>query len=417
LRRLPAEEEEGVQQEIRNILAGFPGIQYEVLTFLGDRLGETVSGETARVVINIFGEDLDALDNKAQDVARVLTSVPGAEDVQVKAPPGAPRMAVRLRPERLTQFGFRPVEVLDAIQTAYQGSVVAQTYEGNRVFDVAVILAPESRRDPESIGTLTLRNAQGLRLPLRELAEVYPTSGRDAILHEGARRRQTVTCNPHGRDVKSFVAEARKKIAAQVALPAGVYLVYSGAAEQEAEARRELIVHSGVAAAAILLLLAVVFRQWRNLLLVLANLPFALVGGVLAVFLAGVLGGQGHGTLSIGSLVGFVTLFGISMRNSIMMISHLEHLVTAEGLTWGLDAAVRGATERLVPILMTALVTALGLLPLALGAGEAGREIEGPMALVILGGLVTSTLLNLLVLPVLALRFGKFVPAADTADK
>jgi Cu/Ag efflux pump CusA len=161
------------------------------------------------------------------------------------------------------------------------------------------------------------------------------------------------------------------------------------------------------------LLLAIVFRKASHLLLVLANLPFALVGGVLGIFLVGYFGEDGHASLSLGTLVGFVTLFGITMRNSIMMISHFEHLVNVEQLPWGAETAMRGATERLIPILMTALVTALGLLPLALGSGEAGREIEGPMAIVILGGLVTSTLLNLLVLPTLALRFGKFQRALE----
>jgi Cu/Ag efflux pump CusA len=156
------------------------------------------------------------------------------------------------------------------------------------------------------------------------------------------------------------------------------------------------------------LLLAILFQNGRNLLLVLANVPFALVGGVLAAFLSGYLGPTGTPTMSLGTLVGFVTLFGITARNSIMMISHFEHLVSVEGMTWGMEAALRGASERLTPILMTALVTALGLLPLALGSGEAGREIEGPMAMVILGGLLTSTLLNLLVLPTLALRYGRF---------
>jgi Cu/Ag efflux pump CusA len=163
-----------------------------------------------------------------------------------------------------------------------------------------------------------------------------------------------------------------------------------------------LFLHSLIAVVGVVILLAIVFRSARNLLLVLANLPFALVGGVLAIFL---LGGK---SLSVGTLVGFVTLFGITMRNSIMMISHFEHLVREEGMTWGLETALRGATERLVPILMTALVTALGLLPLAIGSGSAGREIEGPMAIVILGGLLTSTLLNLVVLPTLALRHGRF---------
>ena len=156
-----------------------------MLTFLGDRIGETLTGETAPVVVNIFGEDLDVLDAKAQEVAKVLKTVPGNADVQVKAPPGAPRMAVRLRPDRLTQFGFRPVEVLEAIQTAYQGTVVAQTHRGNQVADVAVILDETDRQDPEAIGSLLLRSPQGGVLPLRELAEIYPTSGRFSILHEG----------------------------------------------------------------------------------------------------------------------------------------------------------------------------------------------------------------------------------------
>jgi Cu/Ag efflux pump CusA len=163
-----------------------------------------------------------------------------------------------------------------------------------------------------------------------------------------------------------------------------------------------------LAAAGILILLSVAFHNWRRLLLVLANVPFALVGGVLAVWLISLFSDPGEGALTLGAMVGFVTLFGITMRNSIMMISHFEHLVNEEGMTWGLETALRGSTERLVPILMTALVTGLGLLPLALGSGEAGREIEGPMAIVILGGLITSTSLNLLVLPTLALRYGQF---------
>ncbi len=411
------EAQEKVQEEIRDTMAKFPGVQSEVLTFLGDRIGETIAGETAQVVVNIFGDDLDVLDAKAKEVAAALNQVPGAADVQVSAPPGAPSMMVQLRPERLTQFGFRPVEVLAAVQTAYQGEVVAQTYEGDKVFNVAVILEPSARQQPETVGDLLVSNAQGRQMPLKQLANVFLTTGRFAILHDGARRRQTITCNPAGRDVASFVADAKKQIATQVQFPAGVYAVFSGAAEEQKEAQRELLLHSLVAAAGVILLLAMVFRKASHLLLVLANLPFALVGGVLAIFLVGYFGEAGRGSLSLGTLVGFVTLFGITMRNSIMMISHFEHLVNEEGLPWGLETATRGATERLVPILMTALVTGLGLLPLAIGSGEAGREIEGPMAIVILGGLVTSTLLNLLVLPTLALRYGEFGEASGAKTR
>ena len=175
-----------------------------------------------------------------------------------------------------------------------------------------------------------------------------------------------------------------------------------------------MLLHSAIAAVGILLLLTIVFRTWRNLVLVLVNVPFALVGGVL--FLFGMQLIEGEGMLSVGALVGFVTLFGITMRNSIMMISHFEHLVEVEGRTWNLDTALRGASERLIPVLMTAIVTALGLLPLAIGAGEAGREIEGPMAIVILGGLITSTALNLLVLPAFAWKWGRFSAGEGALD-
>jgi Cu/Ag efflux pump CusA len=331
--------------------------------------------------------------------------VPGAADVQVKSPPGAPRIAVRLKSDRLTRLGFRPVDVLEAVQTAYQGTVVAQIYQGSQVSDVAVTLDPASRRDPADVGELLLSSTTGTRVRLREVADVYLTSGPFSILHDGARRRQTITCNNAGRDVKSLVAEARRTLEAKVKLPAGMYLEYAGAAEAEAAATRELLVHSVVAAIGILLLLFVVLGNWRNLRLVLVNLPLALAGGVLAVYLTTVFG---EGALSMGALVGFVTLFGVTTRNAIMLISHYEHLVHVEGQTWNLATATLGASERLVPILMTASVTALGLLPLALGTGEAGREIEGPMAVVILGGLCTSTVLNLLVLPTLALRWARW---------
>ncbi|MDQ6631979.1 MAG: efflux RND transporter permease subunit [Verrucomicrobiota bacterium] len=414
LKPLGGEEEEKMGDEIREILKKFPGLhKHEVMTFLGDRIGETITGETQPVVVNIFGDDLDLIDSKAREVQRVLSDVYGAKDVQLKSSPGSPRIAVQLRFDRLAQFGYRPVEILEAIQTAYQGAVVAQTHRGNQVSDIAVILDEASRASLDDLGSLLLRNSEGLRLPLRELAEVYLTSGRDIISHEGARRRQTVTCNPRGTDVATFTAEAKKQVAAKINFPRGTYAIFSGAAEAQEKAQHELLLHSGIAAIGILLLLVVVFGHWQNLILVLANLPFALVGGILAVYLTGIFGDAAESGLTIGSLVGFVTLFGISVRNSIMMISHFEHLVQVEGAMWNLETAIRGASERLIPILMTAIITALGLLPLALGTGEAGREIEGPMAIVILGGLITSTALNLLVLPTLALRYGKFIKTTE----
>jgi CzcA family heavy metal efflux pump len=401
LKPTPADEEEGVEEEIRRTLSGFPDVRGQVLTFLGDRIGETITGETATVVINVFGDDLDLIDEKAREIVSAVKAVPGAVDVQQVSPPGLPQVSARLKPERLAQFGFQPVQVLEAIQTAFQGRAVAETFQGNRVTDVVVVLAPEYRVDPERIGELPLRSSQGLAVPLSVLADIDSTNGHYMLLHEGGRRRQTVTCNVQARDVASFVTEAKRKVASDVPFTKGTYATFSGAAEERERAQTEILLSSCIAGVGILLLLSMVFRRTRDVLLVLANLPFALVGGVLAAWIGG-------GSLSIGSLVGFVTLFGITMRNSIMMVSHFKHLVTEEGLTWGLETALRGASERFTPILMTALVTGLGLLPLALESGKPGREIEGPMAGVILGGLVTSTLLNLLVLPSLALRFGRF---------
>jgi Cu/Ag efflux pump CusA len=401
---------------MRTVLHGFPGVQSEVLTFLGDRIRESITGELAPVVVNVFGDDLDVLDATARQVADVLASVPGAADVTVRSPPGAPVTQIHLRPERLSQLGFLPVDVMSAVQTAYQGSTVAQTYEGRRATDVVVILDDASRRDPESVGTLLVQNATGLRVPLGQLADVEAAATRYAVLHDGGRRRQTVTCNPD-RDVVSFVADARRAVAERLTMPPGAYLEFGGEAEAQIAARNQLLRNAALAVGGIVLLLAAAFGSWRNLALVLLNFPLALVGGVLGMAVGRWID-PAAGRISIGTLVGFVTLFGITMRNSIMLVSHFEHLVTSENAVWGPATAMRGATERVMPILMTASVTALGLLPLAIGSGRAGREIEGPMAIVILGGLITSTALNLLVLPIMALRWGRFgTPRGAASDR
>jgi len=401
LKPLSGEGAEVAQADIRNALAHIPGVSFALKTFLSERVEETLSGYTAAVVVNIYGNDLDTLDAEAQRVAQALGRVPGATEVQVQSPPGAPELGIRVRPEALARWGFDAVDVLDAVETAFQGAVVGQVYDGSRVFNVSVILPPAARRNIADVRALPLRNAAGAFVRLDQLADVYATSGRYVVLHNGARRVQTIACNVAGRDVTSFVAEAKQSLAANVHLSPGTYLEFGGAAAAQAASLRDLLVHSVIAAVALVLLLWIVLGHPRNLALVLLNLPFALVGGVLAVFATG-------GGISLGSMVGFVTLFGITLRNSVMLLSHYEHLVSVEGMTWGPEAAARGAVERLPPILMTALATALGLLPLAIGSGDPGREIEGPMALVILGGLFTSTTLNLLVMPSLALRYGRF---------
>ncbi len=405
---LDGEGQERAEAGIRALMARTPGAGFSLKTFLTERIEETVSGFTAPVAVHVFGNDLSAIEAAARDVARELGEVRGAADVQVVSPAGLPQINVSLRANDLRHWGLDAVEVLEIVRTAYQGDVVGQTYQGNAVFNVTVILEKAVRTRLSSLGDLPIRVRGGSFIRLSQVADIYETSGRYAVQHIGAQRVQTITSNVEERDVASFVEAARRKIGKEVKLPPGVYVSFAGAAEAQAKARRDLIAYSALAGLGIVVLLAVVTGSTRNLILVLVNLPFAFVGGVAAVAATGAV-------VSLGSIVGFVTLFGISLRNTIMMVSHYEHLTAVEGRSWGRSAAIEGAADRLVPILMTSLVTGLGLLPLALGAGEPGREIEGPMALVILGGLVTSTVLNLLILPTLALRYGRFGPAAAPA--
>ncbi len=397
---------ETAQAEVRDALAGFVGADFAVNTFLTERVDETLSGYTAPVVVNVFGEDLDKLDAAAAAIARVLGGVPGAAEVQVQSPPGLPQLMIRLRRAELERWGLDPVAVLDDVRAAYQGDVVGQAYQGSEVFNVITLLDAASRASLTAVGNLPLRTSGGAYVLLHQVADIYEAAGRYQIQHEGGRRLQTVTASVNGRDVASFVQAAKAAIHASVPLPPGSYLEFAGAARAQSRAQRALLLNGLLAGIGTVLLLSVVTRSWRNLLLVLANVPFALAGGVLAVFATG-------GMISLGSMVGFVTLFGITLRNSIMMVSHYEHLVEVEGRRWGVETAVEGAADRLVPILMTSLVTGLGLLPLAIGMGDPGREVEGPMAVVIVGGLLTSMALNLLVLPTLALRLGRFEPARD----
>ncbi|HDR9482335.1 TPA: efflux RND transporter permease subunit [Burkholderia aenigmatica] len=386
---------------IQQALGRFPGLTTSVNTFLVERIDETISGVTAPVVVNVFGDNLDVIDRKAQEIARLLGTIHGVASVGVESPPGIPELDVRLKPDQLSRWGFRPVDVLDAIQSAYQGATASQVYLGSRTYDVVVILSPDVRRSFADVGALMLRNPDGLAVPLRALATIGQVSGHYQITHDGGRRMQTVSVTLGSRAVSDFVKEAQARVSREVAMPAGTYAVFSGESEARSQSQHDLLVYGAMSAVGIALLLFLAMKSRRGVVLVMVNLPFALVGGVLSVALAG-------GDLSLGSMVGFVTLFGISLRNSIMLISHYEHLVHIEGMPWGLDTAVRGASERLIPILMTALVTALALMPLALTSGAAGNEIEGPMAIVILGGLITSTALNLIVLPTLALRYGRF---------
>jgi CzcA family heavy metal efflux pump len=402
----------GQQRALKNIqqaLTPFAGAAFSVNTFLSERIQETLSGYTAPVVVKIYGDQLDQLDALAQQSATVLSALPGASNVQVQAAQGEPQLSIRLRLDAIARDGIAPADALDALQTAYAGTRVGQVLDGNRVFDVTVILPPALRLDPAAVSALPIAAPDGRQWPLSAVADVSMSQGRVMVLHEDGQRVQVITVNLRGANAAAFTQRAQQALAHDLTWPAGTYPVFGGDAAAQSAATRQLLAQGALALAGVTALLYLALRSMRSVTLVLVNLPFALVGGVLVALLMG-------GTLSLGGLVGFVTLFGISVRNSIMLVSHYRHLVQVEGLPWNRTTARRGAAERLLPILMTALVTALGLLPLALTAGAPGNEIEGSMAAVILGGLLTSTILNLLVLPVLSERWLRF-PAQGQAGQ
>lgn len=386
-----------LEARVRTVFDAFPNQLVEIYSVLAERIGETLSGEVAPFLVSVFGPDLERDDQVAGEIAELLRRLPASGSVRLAVPPRQPELAVRLRPDRLQLYGLQAADVLEALNAAYHGTVVAQLNESDRSVPVVVRLAG-SGAAPADVGALPLRGRDGARVTLASVATLEMTEARSLIEHEDGLRRQVVVATPTTADQAGYARSARAAIEAQVRLPPGVYLRYGGTAPAQAAAAREILWHSGAALVLIVLLLALAFGRSRDVLLVLASLPGTLIGGVAAVALAG-------GTLSLGAMVGFVALFGMAARNTILLISHYEHLITVEEQPWSLATAVRGAEERLTPVLLTALLTALALLPVALRYREAGHEIEGPMAIVILGGLISSTFVSLVLVPPLAARW------------
>ena len=394
---LTAARQDEIEKKIHDVLDGYPGLDTEVVTFLGDRIGETLTGETAALAVNVYGADADTLEATADRISDVLGKVKGAADVKVTTPPKTPAVEVEIDRAAAAQHGLSPADILSAVQGAYQGVSATQIYGHDRTLDVAVTLPVALRQSPEAVGDLLVRSADGQTARLSDVAHVTLGETRTDMAHIGGRLVETITANPKPSDVARVTAAARAAIARDVKLPAGVYLDYASVADEAARARNELLLNTAMAVAGIVALLVLAFRDGRAVWLILACAPFALVGGVIAVAATG-------GDLSLGALVGFVTLFGVAARNAILLLAHTDQLA-ADGHDWSLATVTRATRERVTPILMTALVTALGLLPLAFESGQAGREIQGPMAIVILGGLITSTLMSLLLLPALIWRF------------
>jgi CzcA family heavy metal efflux pump len=397
------------QEALRGILEHYPGLQGEVVTFLGDRISESLSGETAQVAVKVFGDDLNALDATGDEIVAVLAKIPGIVDLQFKRQSGTPAIAIRLVPAALIANGLKAQDVLDAIEESYTGAMVGQTFSGTRTVDVVVLLPDALRHQPDQLSQLMIGGALG-PVPLSRVARIVLTQDRYSIERDGGQRRISVTFNVSGASLQSVVQLASRAIVAKVALPSGVYTEFTGAAAAEQQTRTELLVYSGLALAFIILILFIAFHWRANGWLVLANLPFSLIGSVLAIAVTGI-------GISLGTVLGLVTVFGVSARNAILQLAHYEHLVEVEGAQWTTAVVVRGANERLVPILMTAAVTALGLAPLAFGINLPGQEIEGPMAITVLGGLLSSTLLNLTVLPALARRYVRLPAPAPATIK
>jgi len=299
-----------------------------------------------------------------------------------------------LLPEQLAIYGLQAADVLQTVNAAYHGSVAAELNQADRSIPVAVRIA-RAGADPRAVGALLLRGRDGALTPLSSVARITMALSRSLVDHQDGLRRQIVVASPKGADQVGFAERARQAIAAKVQLPPGVFLRYGGAAEAEIAAKNELLLHSAAAFVLIVLLMALAFGHPRHVLLVLLSLPSTLIGGVAAAALTG-------GTLTLGAMVGFVALFGMAARNTILLVSHYDHLVQVEAQPWNLDTASRGAEERLTPVLLTASLTGLALLPVAWQLHQPGHEIEGPMAVVILGGLVSSTLVSLLLIPPLA---------------
>ena len=379
---------------------GFVGVNFAINTFLTERIEETISGYNAAVVINLFGESLDDLDQDAQKVSYLLETISGSKDITLQSPPGTPQIKIRLRTKKIAELGIMKTDVLNTIRASYQGFPAATIYEGAISTPLVVTLEKKYRDDILDILKLPIRAADNKILYLSDIADISQENGRSKILHQNGKRVQTVTANIGSRDIDSFNKELKEKLAS-LKLSSGSYYQITGSAEENAKSRHELITHSTLAGFSVLLLLYIAFGSIKNLIVTVLNLPFALIGGVIAATIFG-------GWISIGSLVGFVTLFGITLRNSIMLISHYQHLIQNENKLWNLETSIQGAKERLPSILMTALVAGLALTPIAIGSGQPGKEIEGPMAIIIIGGLFTSTILNLLILPTILLNFGDF---------
>ncbi|MBE2283111.1 MAG: efflux RND transporter permease subunit [Prosthecobacter sp.] len=390
--------------KVQAVVDGYPGLTRDLLTFLRERIKEVLTGASASVVVRIFGSELDQLRTHSAEVGEALKDVPGVSALKVEPQVLVPQITVKLRPENAALHGLTAGQVRQAVTTLVSGRKVGEVYQQQRVHDVTVWSVPSSRADYTTLRELLIETPTGGHVRLADLADLAIVPTPNAIKREGASRRIDVTCNvATGQALGDVVREIEQRLG-KITFARGYHPEILGEWAERQSAQSRLLWLSLASLAGILVLLLADFQSLRLTLLIALTLPFALIGGVMAAWLGG-------GVLSLGSLVGFVTVLGIAARNGILLISHYRHLQTEEAQPFGLDLILRGSEERLIPILMTAATAALALLPLVLKGDVPGNEIERPMALVILGGLATSTLLNLFLLPALYARFGKINPS------
>jgi CzcA family heavy metal efflux pump len=374
-----------------NIIIGQP---------ISHRIDHMISGTRANIAVKIFGPDLATLRDLAEQVEAQMQDVPGVVDLAVEEQSNLPFVTVRFDRDALARHGLTVRAVAETIETAFYGRAVSRVITGAHAFDLSVRYPDGAREDLDAVRQTMVPTPSGAWVPLEALADIRRERGSNQISRENGQRKIVVMCNVgDGEDLGGVVAEIQRRVDANVEFPSGYYPEYGGQFEAAQEATKTLLVLGILVLVGIFVLLYVALASMRDAVLVMLNMPLALIGGVVGVFVAG-------GVLSIASIIGLITLFGIATRNGIMLVTHIRHLVDVEGVSDTEQAVTRGASERLVPIIMTALASGLGLLPLALASGEPGSEIQAPMAIVILFGLGSSTILNMFVVPALMLRFG-----------
>jgi Cu/Ag efflux pump CusA len=390
--RMQQRPKEEVLGEIRERVTLLPGMNVTVGQPISHRIDHMLSGTRANIAVKVFGDDLGMLRSLARQVEAAMRGIDGVVDLSMEQQTDIPTVRIRVRPEDAARYGLQPGEVAATIQTAFVGIEVNRVLEGQISFPMVVRYAETKLDDLEVIGRTLIDSPSGAKVPVDAVADIHEDRGPNFISRENVQRKIVVQSNVAGRDLLGVVNEIRTAVAEKVKLPQGYRVEYGGQFESEAAASSRLLILGAGVIIGILMILATAFHSTRDALIIMLNLPLALVGGVAGVYLAG-------GVLSVASLIGFITLFGIAARNGIMLVSHIRHLREVEGVNDLHDAVMRGALERLAPILMTALAAGLALIPIAAGMGKPGSEIQAPMAIVILFGLFTSTALNMVVVP------------------